>query len=140
MAGFTPLKYEIFRKPLISSEPRIGKIQICAEMKVNYPTNKENIRMDFSDNFHNIKNFVQVDNLVRKILIIPLIFPFYRSRKMAGGQKIFPDGKNKYMPDSHVKILGRSDYHTLPNLTSNTIEKKESEMSRIENPFEISFI
>jgi hypothetical protein len=35
---------------------------------------------------------------------------------MAGGQKIFPDGKNKhkYIPDSHVKILGRSDYQTLP--------------------------
>jgi hypothetical protein len=103
--------------------------------------------MDFSDKFHNIKkftsefnikDFVQVDHLARKILIIPLISPFYRSRKMAGGQKNFPDGKNKhkYMPDSHVKILGRSDYHTLPNLTSNTI----SEMSRTENPFEISFI
>jgi hypothetical protein len=142
LEGSTPLKYEIFRKALISPEPRIGKFQICAEMKVNYPTNKENIRMDFSDNFHNIKNFVQIDHLARKILIIPLIFPFYRSRKMAGGQKNFPDGKNKhkYMPDSHVKILSRSDYHTLPNLTSNTIEKKEPEMSRLENPFEISFI
>jgi hypothetical protein len=43
------------------------------------------------------------------------------------------------MPDSHVKILGRSDYHTLQNLSANTIEKKESEMLRIANPFEISF-
>ncbi len=44
------------------------------------------------------------------------------------------------MPDSHDKILGRSDYHTFQNLSSNTIEKKEPEMSRIANPFEISFI
>jgi hypothetical protein len=31
---------------------------------------------------------------------------------MAGGGKNFPAGKkkHKYMPDSHVKILGRSDY------------------------------
>jgi hypothetical protein len=42
------------------------------------------------------------------------------------------------MPDSHVKISGRSDYNTLQNLSSNNIEKKESEMSRIGNPFEIS--
>jgi hypothetical protein len=62
--------------------------------------------------------------------------------KMAGGRKNFTAGKNKhkYMPDSHDKILGRSDYHTLQNLSSNTIEKKEPEMSRIANPFEISFI
>jgi hypothetical protein len=61
---------------------------------------------------------------------------------MAGGRKNFPAGKNKhkYMPDSHDKILGRSDYHTLHNLSSITIEKKEPEMSRIANPFEISFI
>ncbi len=61
---------------------------------------------------------------------------------MAGGRKNFPAGKNKhkYMPDSHDKILGSSDYHTLQNLSSNTIENKESEMSRIANPFEISFI
>jgi hypothetical protein len=60
---------------------------------------------------------------------------------MAGGRKNFPAGKNKhkYMPDSHVKISGRSDYHMFQNLSSNTIEKKESEMSRIAN-FEISFI
>jgi hypothetical protein len=61
---------------------------------------------------------------------------------MAGGRKNFPAGKNehKYVPDSHDKFLGRSDYHTLQNLSSNTIEKKEPEMSRIANPFEISFI
>jgi hypothetical protein len=45
----------------------MGKFQICVEMKVNYPTNKENTRMDFSDNFHNIKNFVQVDQLEKNI-------------------------------------------------------------------------
>jgi hypothetical protein len=45
----------------------MGKFQICAEMKVNYPTNKENTRIDFSDNFHNIKNFVQVDHLEKNI-------------------------------------------------------------------------
>jgi hypothetical protein len=47
-------------KSLITPEPRIGKFQICAEMKISYPTNKKNTRMDFSDNFHNIKLFVQV--------------------------------------------------------------------------------
>jgi hypothetical protein len=31
-------------------------------------------------------------------------------------------------------------YHMLQNLSINTIEKKESEMSQIENPFEISFV
>jgi hypothetical protein len=36
-------------------------------MKVNYPTNKKNTRMDFSDNFHNIKNFVQVDHIEKNI-------------------------------------------------------------------------
>jgi hypothetical protein len=54
-------------KSLITPEPRIGKFQICAEMKVNYPTNKENTRMDFSDNFHNIKYFVQVDHIEKNI-------------------------------------------------------------------------
>ncbi len=32
----------------------------------------------------------------------------------------------------------KSDYHALQNLSSKYIEKKESEMSRIGNPFEIS--
>jgi hypothetical protein len=31
-------------------------------MKVNYPTDKKNTLMDFSDNFRNIKNFVLVDH------------------------------------------------------------------------------
>jgi hypothetical protein len=62
-------------------------------MKVNYPTDKENTRMDFSDNFHNIKNFVQVDHLEKNIKN-PLNFFLYRSRKMAGVQKNFPAAKN----------------------------------------------
>ncbi len=45
----------------------MGNFQICEVMKVNYPTNKENTRMDLSDNFHNIKNFVQVDQLEKNI-------------------------------------------------------------------------
>ncbi len=39
------------------------------------------------------------------------------------------------MPDFHVKISGKSDYNTLQNLSSNNIEKKESEMSRITKSF-----
>jgi hypothetical protein len=35
------------------------------EIKVNYPTNKENTPEDFSYNFHNIKNFVQVDRFLK---------------------------------------------------------------------------
>jgi hypothetical protein len=56
---------------------------------------------------------------------------------MAGGWKNFPAGKieHKYMPESHVKILGRSDYHTLQNLSSNTIENNEPEISRITKSF-----
>ncbi len=66
MAGYIPLKCEISRKPLISPEPEVGKFQIYAEMKVNYPTKKKNTPKDFSDNFHNIKLFVQVDHLEKK--------------------------------------------------------------------------
>ncbi len=93
--------------------------------------------MDFSDNFHNIKYFVQVDHIERNIKNSLNFFPFYRSQKTADVQKNFPAGKNKqkYMPDSHVKILGKSDYHALQNLSSNNIEKKESEMSRITKSF-----
>ncbi len=36
-------------------------------MKINYPTNKKNTRMDFSDNFHNIKLFVQADHIEKNI-------------------------------------------------------------------------
>ena len=58
-----PLKYQICGKPLITFEPPIGKFQNWVEMKVIYPTNKKNTHRDFSDNFHNIKNFVQVDRI-----------------------------------------------------------------------------
>jgi hypothetical protein len=67
LAEYTPLKYEISRKPLISPEPEVEKFQIFAEMKINYPTNKKNTRMDFSDNFHNIKLFIQVDHIEKNI-------------------------------------------------------------------------
>ncbi len=65
-------------------------------MKVNYPTNKEYTQMDFSDNFHNIKNFVQVDHFenISKILVI---FSFHRSRKTAGGRKNFPIVKTEWI-------------------------------------------
>jgi hypothetical protein len=61
-------KFAKFRKnqcifiSLITPDPVIGKFQNWVKMKVNYPTNKENTQMDFFDNFHNIKNFVQVDH------------------------------------------------------------------------------
>jgi hypothetical protein len=57
LAGYTPLKYVVSGKQLIASEPEIGKFQKWVEMKVNYPTDKENTPEDFSDNFRNIKNF-----------------------------------------------------------------------------------
>jgi hypothetical protein len=56
-----PIK-SMFFKTLISQHPLIGNLKNWVEMKVNYPTNKTNTQMDFSDNFHNIKNFVQVDH------------------------------------------------------------------------------
>jgi hypothetical protein len=92
LAGYTPLKYVISGKPLIAPEPEVGKFQNWAEMKVNYPTNKENTPEDFSDNFRNIKNFVQVDHF-KKFTKNRLIFPIFRSRKTAGGRKIFKMSK-----------------------------------------------
>jgi hypothetical protein len=44
------------------------------EMKVNYPTDKKNTHKDFSDNFHNIEIFVQVDHS-EKFTKNRLIFP-----------------------------------------------------------------
>ncbi len=96
LAGYTPLKYVISGKPLIAPEPEFGKFQICAEMKFNYPTNKKNTPEDFSDNFHNIKNFVQVDHF-KKFTKNRLIFPIFHSRKTAGGRKIFKMGKIKHI-------------------------------------------
>jgi hypothetical protein len=63
LAGYTPLKYVISGKPLKAPEPEVGKFQNWAEMKVNNSTDKENTPEDFSENFRNIKNFVQVDHL-----------------------------------------------------------------------------
>jgi hypothetical protein len=88
--GPTPLKY------LLSGKPEVEKFQNRVEMKVNYPTNKENTLMDFSHNFHNIKNFVQVDGRL-KISKNSFIFPFFRSRKIVGDRKIFPSCKNKHI-------------------------------------------
>jgi hypothetical protein len=62
-----PQRYLICGKPLITSEPRIGKFQILAEMKLNYYTNKKNTHRDFSDNFYNIKHFVQMGRIEKII-------------------------------------------------------------------------
>ncbi len=83
-----PIK-SMFFKTLISQHPLIGKFQNWVEIKVNYPTNKRNTQMDFSDNFHNIKNFVQVDRRF-KISKNCFIFPFRGPRKIIGDRKIFP--------------------------------------------------
>jgi hypothetical protein len=64
-------------------------------MKVNYPTNKENTPEDFSNNFRNIKNFVQVDH-PKKMIKNRLIILIFRSRKSAGGRKIFKIGLIKH--------------------------------------------
>jgi hypothetical protein len=96
LAGYTQLKYVISGKPLITPEPRMGKFQKWVEMKVNYPTDKENITEDLSDNFLNIKNFVQVD-LSEKIRKNRFIFSVCRSQKTAGGRKIFKMGKIKHI-------------------------------------------
>jgi hypothetical protein len=90
--------------------------------------------MDFSDNFHNIKNFVQVDHIEKNIKNSLNFSRFTAPKKPP---KNFPAGKNKhkYMSDSNVQISGRSDYHALQNLSSNNIEKKESEMSQITKSF-----
>ncbi len=40
-----------------------SRTESWAEMKVNYPTDKENTPEDFSVNFRNIKNFIQVDHV-----------------------------------------------------------------------------
>ncbi len=63
-------------------------------MKVNYTKNKRNTQVDFSDNFRNIKNFVQVDHFenISKNLVISSID---RSRKIIGGRKNFAITKNE---------------------------------------------
>jgi hypothetical protein len=84
----------MFFKSPISQDSLIGKFQNWLEMKVNYPNNKRNTQMDFSDNFHNIKNFVQVDHFenISKNLVIS---SFDRSRKTAGDRKNFAITKNE---------------------------------------------
>jgi hypothetical protein len=84
----------MFFKSLITPEPRIGKFQNWAEMKANYPTNNKNTQMDFSDNFHNIKNFVQVDH-IEKIMKNRLIFSFCRFQKNAGHRNFLKIIKNE---------------------------------------------
>ncbi len=61
-------------------------------MKVNYPTNMENNHTDFSDHFHNIKNFVQVDRRF-KISKNRFIFPCLRPRKILVDRKFFQVAK-----------------------------------------------
>ncbi len=86
-------KNRVFFKPLITSEPRIRKFQNWAEMKVNYPTNNKNTQMDFSDNFHNIKNFVQVDD-IEKIMKSRFKFSFCRSQKKRRRSEKFSNDQN----------------------------------------------
>jgi hypothetical protein len=81
----------MFFKWPISQDPLIGKFWNCSEMKVNYSTNKRNIIMDFSDNFHNTKNFVQVDHF-ENILKNRSIFSLHRSKKFVDDRKIFSTG------------------------------------------------
>ncbi len=94
MAGYTPLKYVFSGKPLIDPKPEVGKFQNWVEMKVNYPTDKENTHKDFSDNFRNIEKFVQVDHS-KKFMKKRLIFFVCRSQKTAGGRKFFSTNKIK---------------------------------------------
>jgi hypothetical protein len=111
----------------MTSETRIEKFQNWVEIKVNYPTNKENTPKDLSGNFRNMKSFVQVDHL-EKITKNRLN---RKSRKTAGGRKIFKMVKIKHilMPDYHVKISEKSDHHALQNLSSNT----DANFSRTDN-------
>jgi hypothetical protein len=86
----------IFRKPLITPEPEVEKFQKWAEMKVTYPTDQKNIHKDFSNNFHNIENFVQVDHLKKRLKNL-LIFTSYRFRKTDSGRKNYQVAKmNSY--------------------------------------------
>jgi hypothetical protein len=84
----------MFFKSPISRDSLIGKFQNFTEMKVNCPNNKINTELDFSDNFHNIKNFVQLDHFenISKNLVIS---SFDRSRKTTGGRKNFAITKNE---------------------------------------------
>jgi hypothetical protein len=74
--------------------------------------------MDFSDNFHNIKYFVQVDP-IEKIMKSRLIFSVCLSQKNASGRKIFPITKIEYIlaPNYCVKISEKFDHYALQNLS-----------------------
>jgi hypothetical protein len=85
--------------------------------------------MDFPNNFHNIKNFDHFENILKN----RSIFSLHRSRKFTDDRQIFSTDKNVCvsMPDYCVKISGKSDYHTLYNLSSNQIASfSESDMLR----------
>ncbi len=71
--GVHPAEILNFRKTAYSSQTGSWKIPKWVEMKVNYRTNTENTPKDFSDHFHNIKNFDQLDHL-EKIIKNSLIF------------------------------------------------------------------
>ncbi len=85
---------QMFFKSSISQDLLIEKFQNWVEMKVKYPNNKRNIQMDFSDNFYNIKNFVQVDHFEKNSKNL-VISSFDRSRKTTGGRKNFAITKNE---------------------------------------------
>jgi hypothetical protein len=127
------LEKNILFKLLITLELRIGKFPNWAEMKVNYPTNKENTLLDFSDNFHKIKNFVQVDHFqnISKNLVIISFSPL---QKNAGGRKFFPITKNECIQVSDYcdKISEKSDHHALLNISSNpTVNISGTDNSRV---------
>ncbi len=83
-----PLKYVFSGKPLIAPEPEVGKFQNWVEMKVNNPTNKKNTHKDFSDNFHSIENFVQVEHPKEKFKKPPLFFVFPLQEDRRWSEKI----------------------------------------------------
>jgi hypothetical protein len=121
LAGHTPLKYVISGKPQIAPEPRIRK----------FP-NQKNTPEDFSDNFHNIKNFVQVDHL-EKNYEKPPHFSFFPLPENRRWPKIFKMAKINHIlrSDYCIKISGKSENHALQNLSSNT----DANFARADNNF-----
>jgi hypothetical protein len=93
LAGYTPLKYVISGKPLITPEPRIGKFQKWVKMKVDYPTDKKNTLDDFSNYFRNIKKFVQVD-YSKKITKNPPHFSYFPLQKNPRWPEKFSNHQN----------------------------------------------
>jgi hypothetical protein len=104
-------------------------------MKVNYPINKRNTQLDFSDNFHNIKNFVQVDHFVVILKTVPF-FLMAALKKTSVAGFFFPITKNEHilMPDYRVKISANLDHHALHNMSSNpTVKISETDNNRIQD-------